>query len=94
MLVVDVYPEVKDRVTFLRNLATALKADGRIGIVNYKLGGGGPGPAPSEGVRVAQATVEADARAAGLRVKAARTSPTSTCSSCGKREARALRAAA
>ena len=57
---------MKDRVTFLRNLATALKADGRIGIVNYKLGGGGPGPAPSEGVRVAQATVEADARAAGL----------------------------
>lgn len=68
VLAVDVYPEVKDRVTFLRNLATALKPDGRIGIVNYKLGGGGPGPAPSEGVRVAQATVEADARAAGLRI--------------------------
>ena len=69
VLVVDMYPEVKDRVTFLRNLATALKADGRIGIVNYKLGGGGPGPSPSEGVRVAQATVEADARAAGLAYK-------------------------
>src|SRR5688572_5930229 len=69
VLVVDVYPEVKDRVTFLRNLATALAADGRIGIVNYKLGGGGPGPSPSEGPRVAQATVETDARAAGLRVK-------------------------
>ena len=75
VLAVDVYPEVKDRVTFLRNLATALKADGRIGIVNYKLGGGGPGPAPSEGVRVAQATVEADARAAGLRVKGSENLP-------------------
>ena len=75
VLAVDVYPEVKDRVTFLRNLATALKADGRIGIVNYKLGGGGPGPAPSEGVRVAQATVEADARAAGLRIKGSENLP-------------------
>jgi SAM-dependent methyltransferase len=75
ILVVDVYPEVKDRVTFLRNLAAALRADGRIGIVNYKLGGGGPGPAPSEGVRVAQATVEADARAAGLRITGSETLP-------------------
>jgi len=75
VLAVDVYPEVKDRVTFLRNLAAALKADGRIGIVNYKLGGGGPGPAPSEGVRVAQATVEADARAAGLRIRGSENLP-------------------
>ena len=47
MLVVDVYPEVDDRVTFLRNLATALKPGGRIGIVNYKPGEGGPGPETS-----------------------------------------------
>ena len=70
ILVVDVYPEVDDRVTFLRNLARALKPNGRIGIVNYKPGQGGPGPAPSEGVRVERAAVEADARAAGLRVLA------------------------
>ena len=44
VLVVDVYPEVEDRVAFLRNLAAALKPGGRIGIVNYKPGGGGPGP--------------------------------------------------
>ncbi|HEY6507017.1 MAG TPA: class I SAM-dependent methyltransferase, partial [Vicinamibacterales bacterium] len=75
VLVVDTYPEVQDRVTFLRNLATTLKPDGRIGIVNYKLGGGGPGPAPSEGVRVARAAVETDARAAGLRVKASENLP-------------------
>ncbi len=68
ILVVDVYPEVDDRIAFLRNLAAALKPGGRIGVVNYKPGEGGPGPAPTEGVRVESAAVEADARAAGLRV--------------------------
>jgi predicted methyltransferase len=68
ILVVDVYPELDERVTFLRNLASALKPSGRIGIVNYKPGQGGPGPAPNEGVRVDSSAVEADARAAGLRV--------------------------
>jgi SAM-dependent methyltransferase len=68
VLVVDVYPEVERRVTFLRNLAAALTPNGRIGIVNYLPGKGGPGPSPSEGVRVAQAEVEADAAMAGLRV--------------------------
>ena len=67
-LMVDVYPEVDDRVTFLRNVAAALKPNGRIGVVNYKPGQGGPGPAPNEGVRVDSSAVEADARAAGLRV--------------------------
>ena len=91
VLAVDVYPEVKDRVTFLRNLAAALKADGRIGIVNYKLGGGGPGPAPSEGVRVAQATVEADARAAGLRIRGSENLPYQYLLVLGKREPPATR---
>lgn len=68
VLVVDVYPEVEDRVAFLQNLAAALKPNGRIGIVNYKQGEGGPGPAPGEGVRVEEALVEADAARAGLRV--------------------------
>jgi ubiquinone/menaquinone biosynthesis C-methylase UbiE len=75
ILVVDTYPEVEDRVPFLRNLARALKSTGRIGIVNYKPGAGGPGPAPNEGVRVERAAVEADARAAGLRVTARVTLP-------------------
>jgi predicted methyltransferase len=68
ILVVDVYPEVTDRVTFLLNLTTALKPNGRIGIVNYKPGNGGPGPVGDEGVRVESSAVEADAAAAGLRV--------------------------
>jgi predicted methyltransferase len=68
VLVVDVYPEVEDRVTFLRNLGASLKPNGRIGIVNYRPGNGGPGPTGGEGVRVDCAAVEADAYAAGLRV--------------------------
>jgi predicted methyltransferase len=64
VLVVDVYPEVDDRIALLRNLAVALKPGGRVGIVNYKPGQGGPGP----DIRIDSAAVEADARAAGLRV--------------------------
>ena len=66
VLVVDIYQEVDqpDRVTFLRNLARAVKTGGRIGIVNYKPGRGGPGP----DLRVPSDAVEADAREAGLRV--------------------------
>ena len=71
VLVVDVYPEVEDRITFLRNLAAALKPLGRIGIVNYKPGRGGPGP----DVRVDSPSVEADAQTAGLRVIARETLP-------------------
>ncbi|HEY6361911.1 MAG TPA: class I SAM-dependent methyltransferase [Vicinamibacterales bacterium] len=68
VLVVDVYDavDVNDRVPFLRNLATALKPGGRIGIVNYKPGQGGPGP----DIRIDGPAVEADARAAVLRVLA------------------------
>ncbi len=70
VLVVDSYQEVNppDRVVFLRNLARGLKPGGRIGVVNYKLGGGGPGPEASR--RVPRASVESDAIAAGLKVKA------------------------
>ena len=72
ILMVDVYSEVEQPVAFLRNLAVALKPNGRIGIVNYNPGQGGPGPSSNanEGARVDSAAVEADARAAGLRVLA------------------------
>ena len=69
VLVVDVYHEVQatdDRVRFLRHLADALKAGGRIGIVNYKPGDGGPGPEPER--RLHRSVVEEEVRAAGLRV--------------------------
>ena len=77
ILVVDVYPEVEDRVSFLRSLSRALKPNGRIGVVNYKPGQGGPGPSSeaNEGVRVDATVVESDARAAGLRVLARQNLP-------------------
>jgi predicted methyltransferase len=70
--VVDVYTEVDNRVMFLRTLSRALKPNGRIGVVNYKPGQGGPGPSSNanEGVRVDSSVMEAEARAAGLRVLA------------------------
>lgn len=69
ILMVDAYQEVGNRVVYLRNLAHALKPTGRIGIVNWKPGRGGPGPdEPNE--RVERSVVEADAKAAGLRVLA------------------------
>lgn len=69
VLVVDVYQEVEDeasRIRLLRHLADTLKPQGRIGIVNYKPGEGGPGPEPQR--RLDRAVVEAEVRAAGLRV--------------------------
>ena len=67
ILMVDAYQEVANRVLYLRNHANALKPKGRIGIVNWKPGRGGPGPdEPNE--RVERSVVEADAKAAGLRV--------------------------
>jgi ubiquinone/menaquinone biosynthesis C-methylase UbiE len=66
VLMVDTYNEVEARVALLRNIARALKADGRIGIVNFKKDGGGPGPAVDE--RVDADEVIRDAAAAGLRL--------------------------
>lgn len=64
ILAVDVLHENNDRVTMLANLARALKPGGRIGVVEFKPGGGGPGPDATE--RVAQAVIEAEASRAGL----------------------------
>jgi SAM-dependent methyltransferase len=69
VLVVDVYQEIEDeasRIRLLKHLADTLKPKGRIGIVNYKPGGGGPGPEPQR--RLDRAVVEAEVRAAELRV--------------------------
>jgi protein-L-isoaspartate O-methyltransferase len=66
VVVVDAYQEVEERVTFLKNLARALKPNGLIGVVNWKPGRGGPGP--PESVRVDKGSVVADVRAAELRI--------------------------
>jgi ubiquinone/menaquinone biosynthesis C-methylase UbiE len=66
VLIVDAYHEMQDRVTMLSNLARALKPQGRIGVVDFKLEGTGPGPAPEE--RVSPDVVVKDAAKAGLRL--------------------------
>lgn len=64
VLIADVYPEMQEPVVLLRNIARALKPDGRIGIVNFTKDGGGPGP-PMED-RVDPERVIQDAAEAGL----------------------------
>jgi predicted methyltransferase len=71
-LIVDSYHEMDDTanptqvVTLLRNIAQSLKPQGRLGIVDFKPGGGGPGPAPDQ--RVDQQSVIKAAKAAGLEL--------------------------
>ena len=66
VLMVDAYHEVEDRVTMLSNLAKALKPQGRLGIIDFRLDGTGPGPAPEE--RVGPDVVVNDATKAGLKL--------------------------
>ena len=64
VLIVDVVHEIDDRLTLFKNLATALKPLGRIGVVDFRGGGAGPGPEARD--RVAPETIEAEAARAGL----------------------------
>jgi predicted methyltransferase len=56
VLIVDAYHEMDDParpdviLTFLQNVARALKPHGRVGIVDFLPGGGGPGPQADERV--------------------------------------------
>ena len=64
VLMVDIYNELEDSVTLLRNVAKALKPRGRLGIIEYKADGLGPGPGPED--RVDEQRVLADAARAGF----------------------------
>lgn len=66
VLIVYAYHEMEKPVTLLRNVALALKADGRLGIVEFTMTGGGPGPPMDE--RVDPERVIRDASEAGLRL--------------------------
>lgn len=72
ILIVGVYHEIEDRVTMLKNLAAALKPQGRIGVIDFKRNGGGPGPPAEE--RVDPQIVINDAGHAGLRLLSHETS--------------------
>ena len=71
-LIVDAYREMDDPadpslvVTLLRNVARALKSQGRLGVVDFVPGGGGPGPEPDQ--RVNPDAVITAAAAAGLQL--------------------------
>src|SRR5437867_11285264 len=65
ILIVDVYHEMDDPVTLLKNAARSLKPNGRLGVVDFLPGGGGPGPAPDQ--RIDAKAVIKDAEAAGMR---------------------------
>ena len=67
-LMVDSFHEVDaaDRVTMMSNLGKALKPQGRLGIVDFRLAGTGPGPAPDE--RVSPDVVIEAAQKAGLKL--------------------------
>lgn len=64
VLIVDAFHEMEDPASLLRNVARALKPQGRVGVVDFTPGGGGPGPAPQE--RVSPDAVIKAASDAGL----------------------------
>ncbi len=64
-LLVDLYPQIQDPVSLLKNVRAALTPNGRLGIIDFKPGGFGPGPDDN---RVAPETVIRDAATAGLRL--------------------------
>ena len=66
VLIVDAYHEMKQPLAILRNVASALKPDGRIGIVEFKKDGWGPGPPMQE--RVDPERVIRTAEEAGLKL--------------------------
>ena len=65
VLIVDSIHEMQQPVVVLRNVASKLKPQGRIGIIEFKKDGWGPGPPMAE--RVDPELVMRDAEAAGLR---------------------------
>ncbi len=50
VLIVEAFHEMARPVALLRNVAKALKPDGRLGVVEFTMAGGGPGPPMDERV--------------------------------------------
>jgi ubiquinone/menaquinone biosynthesis C-methylase UbiE len=65
-LMANLYAQIGDPVALLKNVRTALTANGRLGIIDFKPGQFGPGPDDN---RVAPETVIRDAASAGLRLE-------------------------
>ena len=68
VLIVDTYPQFRDPVGLLRNVAASLVTGGRLGIVDFKTdGAGGPGPALED--RLDPDVIRRDAEKAGFTFK-------------------------
>jgi ubiquinone/menaquinone biosynthesis C-methylase UbiE len=67
VLLVGVVHEIEDRVALFRNLATALKPSGRLGVVDFRPGASGPGPDAED--RVEADLIRQEAERAGLRLQ-------------------------
>jgi ubiquinone/menaquinone biosynthesis C-methylase UbiE len=67
VLISDVFHEMDDPVTLLKNAAALLKPQGLLGVVDFLPGGGGPGPAPED--RPDPQEVLKAAAAAGLQFR-------------------------
>lgn len=79
VLIVDAWHEMDEParpeviLTLLRNVAAALKPQGRVGVVDFLAGGGGPGPAADE--RIDPNAVIQTAEAAGLTLQSRESVP-------------------
>jgi SAM-dependent methyltransferase len=67
VLIDDVFHEVDEPITFLKNAVKSLKPQGVIAVIDFLPGGGGPGPAPDE--RPDPRVVIETAKAAGLQLQ-------------------------
>ena len=79
-LFVDTYHEIEQPITLLRNVATALKPTGLIGIVEFTKDGGGPGPAMDERIDAERVIARRRSRGPAAGARARRSSAISTCS--------------
>jgi predicted methyltransferase len=72
VLIVDAYHEMDERpemiLAMMKNIAGALKPQGRLGIVDFLPGGGGPGPSAEE--RIDADAVIRTLESAGMRLQA------------------------
>jgi predicted methyltransferase len=66
-IILETYQEIQygNPLLFLQNVRDALRPGGRVGIIDYKMGGGGPGP---DGGRPDPEAIIAVAERAGLRL--------------------------
>jgi ubiquinone/menaquinone biosynthesis C-methylase UbiE len=68
VLMVDTYPQLRDPVAVLKNVARALAPNGLLGVVDFKPdGSGGPGPPIEE--RIDPGIITRDAAIAGLTLR-------------------------